>query len=125
MFSKISTHVPLDTVLNQEGSLILMKSGLDFLKYMSETSNENPDVIARMSDQLQKDKIIVDIFNMFTNIVIKDNSRFKTVMKHKKLKEMIFYYLIDTNREYEKQYICDSLINMAKKCNEIGKDNFD
>ena len=125
LFSKISTHVPLDTVLNQEGSLILMKSGLDFLKYMSETSNENPDVIARMSDQLQKDKIIVDIFNMFTNIVIKDNSRFKTVMKHKKLKEMIFYYLIDTNREYEKQYICDSLINMAKKCNEIGKDNFD
>ena len=38
---------------------------------------------------------------------------------------MIFYYLIDTNREYEKHYICDSLIKMAKKCNEIGKSNFD
>ena len=73
--------------MSQEGSLILMKSGLDFLKYMSETSNENPAIISRMSDQLKKDKIIIDIFDMFTNIIIEDNSRFKTVMKHKNLRK--------------------------------------
>lgn len=114
----------INEVLDQEGSLILMKSGLDFLKYMSDTSNETPEIVNTMSEQLKKDQLILEIFNMFTRIILNDNSRFKTIMKHKKLKEMIFYYLIDTNREYEKQYICNSLVEMTKKCANIGRDKF-
>jgi hypothetical protein len=68
--------------------------------------------------------IIQDIFTTFTNIIISNNSRFKTIQKHKKLKEMIFYYLIDTNREYEKKDIFSGIVNLWEKCYEIGEDNF-
>jgi hypothetical protein len=82
---------------------------------MSDTFTNKPEIATKMSSQLQKDRIIIDIFQIFTNIILSDNSRFKNIMKQKKLKEMIFYYLIDTNRDYEKEDICKSLLEMTKK----------
>lgn len=95
----------MEQILTQENSLILIKSGLDFLEYMSDTANHSTKINDSMTPQLERDRIIIDIFQMFTQIILYDNSRFKTIQKYKELKEMIFYYLIDTNRDYERKDI--------------------
>ena len=125
LFSKIVNGKSLENILDSETSLILIKSGLDFLNYMSDIGNNDKALCALMQDQFKHDKIIMEIFEMFTTVILYDNSRFKTIIKDQaKIKGMIFYFLIDSNLEYEKRQICESLIKLTEKCNEIGKDNF-
>ena len=124
LFSRLIENRPLENILDPEKSLILMKSGLEFLEYMSEIGNNNKALADQMQPQLQQESIITEIFQMFTTVILYDNSRFKAIHKFKRFKEMIFYFLIDSNREYEKKDILTSLINLTRKCNEIGKANF-
>ena len=112
------------TLLDPETSLILIKSGLDFLEYMSEVGNNDKPLINLMSEQLERDTIITDIFDMFALVITYDNARFKSIYKHKKLKNMIFYYLIDSNKDFEKLEISQSLINLTRKCHVIGRKEF-
>ena len=104
-----------DTILDAETSLIIMKSGLDFLQYMGEVGNNDKPLIKLMAEQLERDTIIQDIFNMFITVIMYDNSRFKTILKHKKLKSMIFYFLIDSNNNFEKKEISESLTLLTRK----------
>lgn len=111
-------------MLDAENSLILIKSGLQFLEYMSDVGNNNKVLADLMEPQLKEDKLIIDIFEMFTTVILYENSRFKSIYKHKKIKEMLFYFLIDSNRDYEKMHISESLINLSRKCEEIGREQF-
>lgn len=116
LFSRIVKDRPLDDILDSETSLILIKSGLDFLKYMSDVGNNDKALSTLMQEQLKRDNIIVDIFDMFTTVIVYDNTRFKTIIKDQaKLKEMIFYFLIDSNMESEKRQISESLVQITKK----------
>lgn len=64
---------------------------------------------------LRNSNIISDFFKVLTDIIVVNNSRFKNVYRRKKLKEMIFYLLIDTNDDYMKKDISSSLVNLAKR----------
>jgi hypothetical protein len=124
LFTSLVDNFAFMTLLDPETSLILIKSGLDFLEYMSEVGNNDKPLINLMSEQLERDTIITDIFDMFALVITYDNARFKSIYKHKKLKNMIFYYLIDSNKDFEKREISQSLINLTKKCHEISRKEF-
>ena len=124
IFKALVIDRDLDEIFNPENSLILIKSGLQFLEYVSDVGNNNKPLADLMQPQLQHDKLITDIFDMFTSIISYDNSRFKSIHKHKRIKEMIFYFLIDSNRDYEKKDISESLIHLSKTCEDIGSDVF-
>lgn len=124
LFGKVLVNSQISEVLDQENSLILMKSGLDFLKFMSISAPEKEILSERMNYQLEKDRVIIDIFHMFTNIILSDNSRFKTIRKYKKLKEILFFFLIDTNNDYEKKDISYSLLDLTRRTNDIGRADF-
>ena len=124
LFTKVTSNISLDLVLDQEKSLVLIKIGLRFLEYIIDTMQADLEVAEKLSSQFEKDSIINDIFNMFTWVIMHDNSRFKNIYNYKKLKEIIFYFLIDTNYDYMKRNISNSLIDLTRKCTEIGKSNF-
>lgn len=106
--------VILSDYLDPELSLVMMKSGLDFLEYTSDVGNNDKKLIDLMSEQLERDTIITDIFNMFTTVISYSNNRFKTIYKHKKLKSILFYFLIDSNHNFEKKEISESLTNLTR-----------
>lgn len=115
LFSKVIANIQFDSAIDRENSLVLVKSGLDFLEYISLTMQNDLEIAGKLAGQFEKDSVIVDIFQMFTIIVINDHSRFKKIYRHKKLKEIIFYFLIDTNFDYMKKDISYSLIDFTRR----------
>jgi hypothetical protein len=63
LIQKVLADSDINDICSQENSLILMKSGLDFLEYMSSTANEYPEVAKLVSPQLEKDRIIQDDYD--------------------------------------------------------------
>jgi len=124
LFNKILEEVELSDYLDDENTLIMMKSGLDFLTYTSEVGNNDKKLIELMSKQLERDTIITDIFNMFTKIISNCNKRFKSIYKHKDLKTILFYFLIDSNHNFEKKEISESLTNLTRVCQNISPEEF-
>lgn len=124
LFSKVIANIEFDSVIDRENSLVLVKSGLDFLEYISTTLQNDLEIAGKLASQFENDSVILDIFQMFTIIVMNDHSRFKKIYRHKKLKEIIFYFLIDTNYDYMKKEISYSLIDFTRRCSSIGKANF-
>lgn len=61
----------------------MIKSGLDFLEFITEVGNNDKILIDLMSVELKRDTVITDIFNMFITVISYSNKRFKSIHKHK------------------------------------------
>ena len=83
LFNKLLKGVELSDYLDDENSLVMIKSGLDFLEFITEVGNNDKILIDLMSVELKRDTVITDIFNMFITVISYSNKRFKSIHKHK------------------------------------------
>ena len=123
-FNSICSTINLSEYLDSEATLVIITRGMEFLEYISDVGNNDKSLINLMKEQLERDRIVHDIFRMFALIITYEHKRFKSIYKNKKLKSIIFYFLIDSNHEYQKKEISESLTFLTKECNEIGREHF-
>lgn len=115
MFNEICENLQLHEFLDSEATLVIITRGMEFLEYISDVGNNDKSLIKLMREQLERDRVVHDIFKMFSLIITFENKRFRSIYKNRNLKSIIFYYLIDSNNEYLKKEISESLTYLTRE----------